>query len=119
MFIVDMKVIFRWVQNCHHESGFLSVHQYLYAGRTEGKSHHVKSLNPPNFFYWGGNRSIYKFKSLNGPAPSKDMQIPSPLSLRFDPIFMEDAQCAETNEKPISRFFIFRVIVQKFHRKLK
>ena len=36
-----------------------------------------------------------------GPVPSKDMQTPP---LRNGPIFMKNAQCAETNEKSIFRF---------------
>ena len=44
----------------------------------------------------------FNFIALLGPVPTKDMQtLPPPLS--FDPIFMEDTQCAETNEKSISR----------------
>ena len=49
--------------------------------------------------------------------PKKDMQT---LPLSFDLVFMDDAQCAETNENinfPIFPTFIFRVIV-KVHRKL-
>ena len=38
---------------------------------------------------------------------------PSPL-LGFYTTFMKDAQCAESNEKSISLFFIFRVIFKNF-----
>ena len=52
--------------------------------------------------------SAWEFASF---FPTKDMQTP-PLS--FDLVFMDDAQCAETNEK-LNKFFflifIFRVIV--------
>ena len=47
--------------------------------------------------------------------PSKDMQTLPQLS--FDPIFMEDAQCAETNEKSIFRFLFFK-LCWEIHRKL-
>ena len=40
-------------------------------------------------------------------VPSKDMQIPPTAPLRNSRIFMKDAQCAETNEKYIFRFFRF------------
>ena len=40
--------------------------------------------------------------SSMGFFPTKDMQIPC---LSFDPVFMVDAQCAETNEKSISDFY--------------
>ena len=30
--------------------------------------------------------------------------------LSLDPIFMEDVQCAETNEKSISRFLFFELL---------
>ena len=40
---------------------------------------------------------IYKFEL--GPVLTRDMQIPPPF--RFDPTFMKDAQCAESNEKSI------------------
>ena len=33
-----MKVIFRWVQNCHHEPGFLSVHDYCIRLKIKGNS---------------------------------------------------------------------------------
>ena len=39
-----------------------------------------------------------------------------PLPPQFDPIFMKDAQCAESNEKITFRFLFIRVIV-KIHRK--
>ena len=39
------------------------------------------------------------------------MQTPPPL-LNFDPVFMNDAECAETNEKSIISIYIFRVIVK-------
>ena len=42
---------------------------------------------------------------LFGIFPTKDMQTLHPLS--FDPVFMDDAQCAETNEKLIFRFLFF------------
>ena len=42
-----------------------------------------------------------------GYFPTNDMQTPAPLS--FDPIFMDDAQCAETNEKSIFRFLFFKL----------
>ena len=46
------------------------------------------------------------------------MQVESKLSpLSFDPTFMKDAQCVETNEKSILWFFIFWAVV-KIHRKL-
>ena len=48
--------------------------------------------------------------------PTKDMQIPPP-PLRFDPVQMKDAQCAESNKKSIFLIYIFRVIV-KIHQKL-
>ena len=35
----------------------------------------------------------------HGPVPSKDMQTPFP-SVRFAPIFMKYAECAESKEKP-------------------
>ena len=38
------------------------------------------------------------------------MQTPTPRPpLSFDPIFMEDAQCAETNEKSIFPFLFFEL----------
>ena len=43
-----------------------------------------------------------------------DPPLPPPLS--FYTTFMRDAQCAESNEKSISLFFIFRVIF-KINRK--
>ena len=39
-----------------------------------------------------------------GVFPSNDMQTPPP---SFDPVFIDDAQCAETNEKSIFRFSFF------------
>ena len=45
------------------------------------------------------------------------VRICRPPHLSFDPIFMEDAQCAETNEQSIFRSIFFWVIV-KIHRKL-
>ena len=50
-----------------------------------------------------------------GPVPTKDVQTP-PLPLSFDPVFMEDVQCAETNGKSIFQFFYFQSYV-KIHRK--
>ena len=42
-----------------------------------------------------------------GSVPVEDMQTPSgppPSPLSFDPVFMDDAKCAETNEKSIFKF---------------
>ena len=52
--------------------------------------------------------------SRAGYIPPKDMQIsPSPSRLSFDPIFMEGAQCAESNEKQFFDFFF-----SSYHEKL-
>ena len=40
-----------------------------------------------------------------GPDPTKDMQTP----VSFDPVFMKDAECAETNKKSIFRFMFFEL----------
>ena len=47
------------------------------------------------------------------PCPKEAYADPPP---QFDPIFMKDAQCAESNEKITFRFLFIRVIV-KIHRK--
>ena len=52
------------------------------------------------FFFFS---KVFKFK---GPVPRNDKQIP-PLS--FDPTFMKDGQCAESNEKSIFRFLFFEL----------
>ena len=44
-------------------------------------------------------------KYKNGYFPTNDIQTPAPLS--FDPVVIDDAQCAETNEKYIFRFLFF------------
>ena len=41
---------------------------------------------------------------LTGYFPTQDMQAAPPLPLSFAPVFMKDAQCAESNEKSIFRF---------------
>ena len=51
-----------------------------------------------------GNESSRRQKP-RGYFPTKDMKTPPLLS--FDPVFMDDAQCAETNEKSIFRFLFF------------
>ena len=43
---------------------------------------------------------------IMGPVPTRDMQTPPP---RFDPVFMKDAEYAETNEKLIFRFLFFEL----------
>ena len=43
-----------------------------------------------------------KPQATKGFFPTKDRQTPH---LSFDPVFMDDAQCAETNENSIFRFF--------------
>ena len=59
-------------------------------------------IEPALQYLWPKGR----YKLIEGPVPNKDMQTPPPAlpPLSFDPIFMEDAQCAETNEKSIFRF---------------
>ena len=42
------------------------------------------------------------------PFPTNDMQTP-PSPLSFDSIFIEGAQCAETNEKLIFQFLFFEL----------
>ena len=44
--------------------------------------------------------------------PTKDMQTPSHPRLSFDPVFMDDALCAETNEKSIFRFLFLELLWQ-------
>ena len=48
--------------------------------------------------------------SYFGPAPTKGIQTPH---LSFDPTFMKDVQCAESNEKIIFRF-LFSELSEKF-----
>ena len=50
---------------------------------------------------------IFIILSLNiGPVPTKDMQTP----LSFHPIFMEDAQYTESNEKSIFQIIFFELL---------
>ena len=54
------------------------------------------------------NSNIYflRYGRLTGYFLTKDMQT---TSLSFDPVFMDDAQCAKTNEKSIFRFLFFEL----------
>ena len=65
----------------------------------DGKSLQQEKKHPPK----------YESSLTGGPVPSKDISPLPPPS--FDPIFMEDVQCAETNEK-----LIFRCLVLSYGR---
>ena len=52
-----------------------------------------KKINFPIFFFTYGRFCTKKNWPILGPVPTKDMQTPPPLS--FDPVFMDDAECAE------------------------
>ena len=51
-----------------------------------------KKINFPIFFLTYGRFYTKKNGPILGPVPTKDMQTPPPLS--FDPVFMDDAECA-------------------------
>ena len=50
---------------------------------------------------------MYSLLDICGSVPTNDKQTP-PLS--FDPTFMKEAQCGETNKKTIFRFLFFELL---------
>ena len=71
------------------------------------------SFFPTPHFFLLHSFPPHPFTPHHGFFTTKDMQTPSPLSI--DPVFMDDGQCAEKNEKNNKKkfqFFFPRVIVK-------
>ena len=74
---------------------------------TNCSSYNFEKKNSHNFFF--------PQNALKSCFPTKDMQTPL---LRSAHLYIEDAQCAETNEKSYYRFLFLELAIVQIHWKL-